>query len=216
MHGEEDARFREKIRKLLAMTEKSGCTPAEAAQAALMVRRLLAKREKTVVSRGRPVDRSPIVTVVASAADPCRLWGESLAAAVARSFRCKALMVRSGGDGRRKAAFFGHKVDAETACDAFEHLYALGDRLGREAEERGGSTAYDGMTQGFLLGVRRELAKQDVLLLMPVPEDVASAFEELRLEPGAPDESVLRVDNVSYMKGLQFGVDAMKHERKVE
>ncbi len=200
-----------KIEKLLAMTEDSGCTPAEAAQAALMARRLMASHDAKAFASGMPLDASPIVEVPADAFPSIEEWGKELARAVARAFRCKCYLSQSRKTGAWKATFLGHASDAEIARAIYEKLYGIGDRLGRASMESDGSTdAYHATTFGFLNGVERDLARQSVEALMPVPDDVEEAYEKLGITEAATLEVPCKVDGRLYVVGREEGAKTMR------
>ena len=76
--------------------------------------------------------------------------------------------------------FYGYESDARAAAFTFDHLYDAGHRLARDARTgrmlRG--DAYRSFTAGFVNGVRGELEKQSVALMLVLPLEVAESYEK--------------------------------------
>lgn len=227
----------DRIRKLLAMTERAGCTKAEAVQAALLAQKLIADNDVSSSELHGGSDDEPIEYVVSDAATRFRDWGKVLAAAVADAFRCKTIGVRSSSSRYFQPQFIGHSSDAKAAALVFGRLYAVGCDLGdaerkraraekrRRCSEEGtpewwarnvardaAARAYDSFTWGFLAGVKRELEKQSVALMIVVPRDVVEEFESIptasrRLSTGRA------ASGAAYERGEGAGRDAVRSGR---
>lgn len=171
----------ELVEKLLAMTEDAGCTQAEAVQFALKAQRLIAEHDISEDELGQRRGCGEIGPVFARSAR--REWRSLLALAIAENFRCKTYLEYCKTLGARrnvKVVFYGYESDARAAAFTFDHLYDAGHRLARDA--RTGrmlkGDAYRSFTAGFVDGVRGELEKQSVALMLVLPLEVAESYEE--------------------------------------
>lgn len=171
----------EKIRKLLAL---SADTPAaaEAAAAALKAQRLIARHDvtDTELSQG---DLGEVTEVETGRSDNER-WRAWLAVAIAENFRCKTYCKVGGGG--RVDVFVGHELDARAATLTHEHLAKIALCLARRHERRHRATfgtasgvrlAY---MMGFVAGIREELEKGTMALMLVRQPDVDEYFDELQ------------------------------------
>lgn len=171
----------ELVEKLLAMTEDAGCTQAEAVAFALKAQRLIAEHDISEDELGQKRGCGEIKPVITRSAR--REWRSLLAAVIAENFRCKTYLEYCDGLGSRadvKVVFYGYESDARAAAFTFDHLYDAGHRLARDARTgrmlRG--DAYRSFTAGFVNGVRGELEKQSVALMLVLPLEVAESYEK--------------------------------------
>lgn len=228
----------ERIRKLLSMTEDAGCTQAEAVQAALLAQKLIVENDVQDFEVHGRMANEPVEEVCSRACKRMREWGKALSQTVAGAFRCKSYEGAPAWGARYRLPYFmGHATDARAAQLVFDRLYAVGNRLAvkegerrrdawRKAEAESGAPAwwiaeqgreegrrgYDSFARGFLEGVRAELSKQTVALLVTVPSDVKEEFGKKKLAcrrlnfRGAASGG-------SYERGRDAGRDAVRAGR---
>ena len=186
----------ERIKKLLAVTEKRGATEAEALAAALAAQRLIADND---VHECELADEAePIVSVVANKS---RSWQDRLATVVAENFRCRWYWChrRQRHNYVQAIAFYGYESDANAAKLVFKSLAKTGNRLGKHYadDQYGESTAalwesyrereirlkrrnraFNSWCAAFVRGVSSELEKQSQALLIVVPPAVKDAYRD--------------------------------------
>lgn len=226
----------ERIKKLLAMTEHAGCTQAEAVQAALLAQKLIADNDVAASELHESSDDEPIEHVASEAATKFRNWGKFLAVDVANAFRCKAYNGHTVLSRYRQPVFMGHAADARAAALVFDRLYAVGCELGdaerrrvREEKRRryaeqgapewwakdaaadAGASAYESFTWGFLDGVKTELEKQSVALMIVTPRDVIEEYESMAFTRRNVKRCV--TDGACYERGQDAGRDAIRAGR---
>lgn len=227
----------ERIRKLLAMTERAGCTQAEAVQAALMAQRLMAEHDVGSSELHGSDDREPIEGVASEAATRYRDWGKALAAAVAKGFRCKTYEERTGRSRYLQPCFFGRSSDAKAAAIVFDRLYRVGCELGgaerrraraekrrllvsmrwpdrwvKEAANEAAARAYDSFTWGFADGVSNELEKQSVALMITVSREVEERYASIPMTSRNLSTGKAQCD-AAYERGEGAGRDAVRAGR---
>lgn len=215
-----------KIRKLLALAEGRGATPAEAAAAALAAQRLIAENDVEQWEI-HSIDEEPIEQIRASRHSP-RRWRWRLAEVVAPAFRCKCFE-ESDKDydawcsGRHKRlhsrhwmVFYGYRTDATAAALTFDYLYRIGDRLAT-AYGREHYGAYNDFAKGFVSGVAAELERQSQALMIVVPPKVKDAYEAMTAEFDSVDTCLtIRGDRSAYEDGFREGKDAIRSHRMEE
>lgn len=125
----------EKIKKLLEHSVENGATEAEAVAFALKAQKLIADNDIEEWELGEKAERE--VVEVMTENYYTREWRGLLARAIADNFRCSVYQ-RSHqikcSDKRRKSfcVFVGYPNDAKAASIVFDHLYKVGDALGKE------------------------------------------------------------------------------------
>jgi hypothetical protein len=167
------------IRKLLELS-KNNPSEEEAKSAALKAQEMLAKYHidmKEVES----IDVDAVESIDEVRVDiPAKKWKYKLATIVADNFRCRHFYI-----GKRTLVFYGHKTDAEVAAETFKYLFNVGNRLaGREVDKVFGETGtsanvYNSFVSGFCKGIEEGLSQQCKALMIIVPEDVKTSFEEM-------------------------------------
>ena len=204
-----------KIKKLLAHSVENGATEAEAIAFALKAQKLIAEHdvEAWELDDGGKQEVIECMTEKHYA----RKWREFLAVTVADNFRCKAFFEsrRENGSQRRKThvVFVGYECDTKAAAIVFDHLYEVGDRLGRECRKRiGHPMAYDNFVFGFDDGVRTELEKQCQALMLVCPQKVTEYMDGLELKNAIPYRKVYRFDG-AYEEGAVAGREAVRSRR---
>lgn len=182
----------DKIKKLLEHTTDKGATEAEAIQFALKAQQLIAEhnvREEELTGE----EPEKIETVACSEVGKVMYWGQLLANIVAQNFRCKMFWQKQN---KKRAlsypVFYGYESDAFAAKVVFQRLYKVGSKLANQKRKENkelyddpclkayfGKIAYDSFTCGYIEGIKRELEKQSVALMVITPLAVKEAFTEL-------------------------------------
>ena len=221
-----DKKIIDRIKKLLALA-KDNADAAEATAAALMAQKLIAKHDvsKDELHEGEPEEIAEVV----SGEIKGKPWGKRLASVIADNFRCQHFYNWSGsrshwtGRARKESetvTFVGYDTDAEAATVTFNRLFEIGNRLAdaecrRARREKG--TAY-GVRNSFLLGlvegIKRELEKQCVALMLVRPKAV-DAYYEMRTAGFSSSRSTVRnaYAGASYDNGVSAGRDSVRSAR---
>lgn len=227
----------EKIKKLLAMTERSGCTQAEAIQAALMAQKLIAEHNVSASEMSESTCE-PIEEISGEYFKGGQSWALILASVVAAAFRCKYYRRKEAGARYYYAVFVGHKSDASAASLVYSNLYNTCVKLSRahaSAERktvrkqmrdegypewyvkdyagRVGREAEKSFSYGFMMGAKTELEKQTEALMLIVPADVEEAYEAKNLKKARRIRTPDYMSAQSYDNGLNAGRDAVRAGR---
>lgn len=167
-----------KIQKLLALADSKRNDSESEAQAALLKAQQLMAQYGVEMSEVDVDSKDP----VSYSLETCQHKGNKgfrcqLAVIIARNFRCKTILM-----GNKQVAFFGHSDDAKIAKSAFEYAYHFakknGDKCVGEARRNCEETknVFNSYVQGFLSGLRQKLDAQCQALVLVVPEDVKTEF----------------------------------------
>lgn len=181
------------IRKILELS-KNNPSEEEAKSAALKAQELLAKYHidmKEVES----IDIDAVESIDEVRIDvPSKKWKYKLAHIVANNFRCRHFYI-----GKKVLVFYGHKTDAEIAAETFKYLFNVGNRLaGREVDRVFGETGtsanvYNSFVAGFCAGIEEGLSQQCLALMIVVPEDVKTSFNEMSKNFSTMSGGALRI-----------------------
>ncbi len=165
-----------KVRKLLALADKSKNNTREAELALLKAHELMAKHGITSVE-----SETDKINHLALHAE--HKWDMGyrvpLAQVIAENFRCK---IFSRGT---RIHFFGREDDVLIAIEAFEFayktIYTNGNREYNTAKNEGRRTkgVFNSYAQGFIVGIKEKLGEQSVALMVITPQDVKDKFEEM-------------------------------------
>ena len=216
----------DRIKKLLALA-KGNTNAAEATAAALKAQKLIADHDvsKADLYGDEPDEIAEVTNGNDINGQP---WGKRLASAIADNFRCRLYYrtsTRTTWSGRdRKVGehivFIGYETDAEAAKVTFDRLYEIGKRLA-DAECRKARNEYGtarGVRNSFLLGyvngIRTELEKQSVALVLVRPKAVDDYTEERTANFGT-DRSRIRnaFAGSHYDEGQRAGRDSVRSAR---
>ena len=218
----------ERIKKLLAVTEKRGATEQEAIQAALMAQKLMAEYDVNEYELGgdsEPIDESKTKRG--------RTWEAILAQVVAENFRCKCFTQMDYMSERAKKrtahmVFYGYRHDAEAARIVYERLASVGHkqalRHAKKREEelmRQGDWGvkrkylYNDFVTAYIEGVKSVLEKQSQALMIVCPPKVNEAFAERSKDftKGRAIRLEQYGDSKSREAGRQAGRDAVMSGR---
>ena len=206
----------EQVKKLLAHSVENGATEAEAVAFALKAQKLIADNDLEEWELGESCKQE--VVEVTSEKSYARAWRGFLAATVAENFRCKAVQSRrcatSGGKSKTFITFVGYESDARAALMVFEHLYAVGDKLGKLHESRcyTDQNAYENFVRGFVKGVGDELEKQCQALMLVCPRDVENYYNGMSLKSSRRPKAIVGNEH-SQDAGRKAGRDAVRSRR---
>lgn len=166
------------IKKVLALS-KNNPSEGEAKMAAKKAQELLAKYHIDLAEiEGIDLDKVDEIDEVRVELQ-AKKWKYDLASIVADNFRCRHFYY-----GKSTLVFYGHKTDATIAAETFKELFNIGNICaGREVDkvfkETGTSAGvYNSYVLGFCHGLREALAEQCQALMLVVPEDVKTSFDE--------------------------------------
>lgn len=221
-----EQRIIEKIKKLLALA-KGNANTAEATAAALRAQKLIAEYD---VSKAELHDGEPenLIVVESDSNTHGNPWGIRLANAVADNFRCRLYLHTTSNYDRwtgrsksnRSIVFMGYDTDAEAAKIAFDRLYEIGTKLAnaacRKERERWGTATgvRNSFLMGFVKGIRDELEKQSVALVLVRPKAVDDFAEEVTASFRTKRTRVRNVgDSAAYNSGRQAGRDSVRSAR---
>lgn len=217
MNSQDREKILERIRKLLKLAENRGATRAEATAAALAAQRLIAQYDVEQWEL-HSEDAEPIEKVCSKHSP--RKWRWYLADVIAPAFRCRFYQERSWGHGKYlyKMVFFGYKTDATAAKLTYDYLYKLGNRLGRKYSKGMPAGTFNSYIMGFVDGVRRELEKQCVALLVVTPKKVNEEYD--RAMSDVKEAGDLRLEcndsydgHTAYIEGRIAGRDSVRSRR---
>lgn len=206
----------ERIKKLLSHSVENGATEAEAVAFALKAQKLIADNNVEDWELGEDCKQEVIEVITEKTYS--RTWRGFLASTIADNFRCKAVLApRTDGKSRRKKMhimFVGYECDAKAASIVFDHLYAVGDKLGKAHESRcyTDPDAYENFVRWFNKGVRDELEKQCQALVLVCPQDVEEYYSDMDLRASRRPRLV-RGNEHSEKAGRAAGRDAVRSRR---
>ena len=188
------------IRKILELS-KNNPSEEEAKSAALKAQELLAKYHIDM-KEVEDLDIDSVESIDEVRVDlPAKKWKYRLARIVADNFRCRHFYI-----GKQTLVFYGHKTDAEIAAETFKYLFNVGNRLaGREVDrvfaETGTSTnVYNSFVAGFCKGIEEGLSQQCLALMIIVPEDVKTSFDDRSKEFGTMKCGALKIGGNEHCK----------------
>lgn len=221
-----DKNIIDRIKKLLALA-KGNTNAAEATAAALKAQKLIADYD---VSKAELHEDEPEEIVeITSGEIKGKPWSKRLAHVIADNFRCQHFYNWSGhrsywtGRATKESetvTFVGYDTDAEAATVTFNRLFEIGNRLAdaecrKARRERG--TAHgvrNSFLLGFVEGIRKELEKQCVALMLVRPKAVDDYYEE-RTAGFSSTRSTVRnaYAGASYDNGVTAGRDSVRSAR---
>lgn len=170
----------ERISNLMAKTVENGCTPEEAAAAATMAQKLIAKyhidMREYVESEDVGIDTDMIR----------KPWQQSLATTIARNTCCNVVGTSfRGRRGIKRLTFIGRETDRLAVLQMYDRLVQVCMR-GIDAEKkrykqkfghtRGVEASY---AMGFINAVNNAMNEQCRALALVIPESVETKIKEL-------------------------------------
>lgn len=202
----------DKIKRLLALSDKGKNTSDHEAEAALLkAHELMAKYNISVETTKGEIE---IAYVHEQAKSKWNMgFRKPLAVIISKNFRCECYLTGSQG----AVTFFGRESDAKIARQVFEFAYDFALREGNRhynknyqmgLETRGVFNSY---VKGFLTGLKQKLDEQSTALMVVTPPDVVEKFEEMTKSfarsKGGMQEG--RLNAAAYLAGIQDGKNIM-------
>lgn len=200
-----------KVNKLLAL---AGNNPSqeEANAAFLKAQKLIAQYNLNMDEFSEEKEQIVLLAATHKHINGARIH---LAAALAKNFRCRVMMVG------RTVHFMGYKTDAEVCVKVFNYAYEVADRQGmrvqREHKKQGLPVqgVYNSYMLGFCKGIKEVLDEQCRALMIVVPEEVD---EEVKRQSTGTYKGGTRLngwDSSAYESGKAAGRDHMR-SRQIE
>lgn len=214
----ERERILETIRKLMALAESTH-SEAEATAAALQAQKLIARHD-VAQSELTPEQFGEVVEIKTDF-ERWERWRSWLARVVADNFRCKHYFSLLSAKHKARIVFVGHELDAKAACVSYSALcrvcsYQAG-REEREQREYYGTAAGVRATYatGFVAGVRDELERNSVALMLVRQPEVDDYYDALELGQlrKAPRQRMPRQARSLYDQAHQAGREAVRSSR---
>lgn len=218
-----DERYREKIKKVIAMIEGAK-TEGEAQAASLALQRLVARGGLTMDEVGA-IGRAPegaVAEIKVRLGSSGLPWKRSLAGVVAENYRCE-LYIRKLGS-KAWAVFVGLDEDADVASECFKATLNAAKRCFRRYSDSyrkghgvtGNATTgfknsyYLGFCNGIGAAYKEQKASDESLaIVLQVPAIVKAAYDSIDLKtPRATRVTVCgdqKVREVGYRDGYSMG-----------
>ena len=202
----------DRIKKLLAL---SGNNPNEAeAEAALL------KAQALMAEHDVSVDLSESDKIEYGEERCEHKWDmgyrKPLAHVIADNFRCELYWKGTS------VVFFGHKIDARIAKEAFEFAYKFAmkqsNREYYKAKDAGKETkgVCNSYCLGFIHGLKQKLDEQCVALMIVKPADVTKTFNEMTEGWKTSRKSGMKMDSLdmaAYKQGIEDGKTILNGRR---
>jgi hypothetical protein len=206
----------EKIRNLLNKSTENGASPAEAAQAALLAQRLIAKYE---IQDNELYETTSYEVIEVSSDLSYRKFKYTLGQVIADNYRCRLYWHQEGR--KHAAVFVGRTVDANAAAIVYNKLYnCVNDYANSESRKYRGQGGglygayYNSAAVAFIDGIRAELEKQCKELMLIRSREVDETFENLTAGWGRIKNTSLNTAGYhNYEQGVQAGRDAVRGGR---
>ena len=180
MTNDKQQKIMERISNLLAKTVENGCTPEEAASAATMAQRLIAKyhidMREYVESEDVGIDTDMIQ----------KPWQQTLATTIAQNTCCDVVGTSFRGcRGTKRLTFIGRETDRLAVLQMYDRLLMVCMR-GISAEKKHYKEVYghtrgveNSYAMGFIKAVSHAMNEQCRALQLVVPESVEEKIKEL-------------------------------------
>lgn len=212
MTNEKQQKIMERINNLLNKTVANGCTPEEAAAAATMAQKLIAKHHVDMREFNESED-------VDSDEEYCsREWQTRLATVLANNTCCK-MVYTVMGRGKRRLTFIGRDTERMAVLKMYDKLSEACQR-GLTAEKRRykeihGTTAgvEHSYTLGFIRAVQSAMNEQCRALQLVTPEEVTNKMQELFPHCRTSSWKQKSVLGDCYANGKLAGQDAAGRKR---
>ena len=175
------------VKKLLALAE-SKVNEHEAKLAAMKAQELIAKYN--IVISEEEEESNEIETVDVEVVTG-KKWKINLSVLVANNFRCKCFWV-----GKRRCCFYGYKNDAEVAKEVFSFLFKQGNKCANNLVYKYKVTkgftdgVYKSFIYGYLVGLEQSLGENSKALMLVVPNEVKSSYEDMMKKSNPDNKSI--------------------------
>ena len=180
MTNEKQQKIMERISNLLAKTVENGCTAEEAASAATMAQKLIAKYH---VDMREYTESEDVGTDTDMIQKP---WQQTLATTIARNTCCDVVGSKvPGSRGVKRLTFIGRETDRLAVLQMYDRLMFACVR-GISAEKKHYKEVYghtrgveNSYAMGFINAVNNAMNEQCRALALVIPESVETKIKEL-------------------------------------
>ena len=180
MTNEKQQKIMERISNLLAKTVENGCTAEEAASAATMAQKLIAKYH---VDMREYTESEDVGTDTDMIQKP---WQQTLATTIARNTCCDVVGSKvPGSRGVKRLTFIGRETDRLAVLQMYDRLLFACVR-GISAEKKHYKEVYghtrgveNSYAMGFINAVNNAMNEQCRALALVIPESVETKIKEL-------------------------------------
>ena len=165
-----------KIQKVLELS-RNNPSKEEAQAAALMAQKLLAQYHISVVDIEEMEKQVETIEEVFVEVGRGNKWKGTLAAIIAKNFRCKVYT----RDSNQTIVFYGYELDASVAANTFEEMFYQGVKLANKFKRTcTGDTSgvFNSYVMGFCSGLREGLERQCTALMIVTPKEVEDAWKD--------------------------------------
>jgi hypothetical protein len=191
----------EKVRKILELS-KNNPSEEEAKSAVLQAQRILAKYHIDL-KEVEAFESADDITEKFTEVGGHKKWRFVLASIVADNFRCKMFSYNNN------VCFYGHATDVDVALETFEYLFKIGHK--KVLRERDSvhkvygtsSGIYDSYCMGFSKGIKDALDAQCTALMIVVPQEVETGFEERSAGFSCRSNTISRRGNLNRMESAK-------------
>lgn len=194
-----------RINNLLAKTVENGCTPEEAAAAAAMAQKLIAKHHINMRDAGEETE-----DIGACIESFSKTWQGSLAGVITENTCCKVIISADG----KKLIFMGKDTDLQAALalyDTFLEAIKAGIRAEKakaKAQDLSTARIETSYAYGFIQAVKEEMDKQCRALQLVTPEDVEKKFAEQFPTARRVQSRKVKINRGIFDRGHAAGQDA--------
>ena len=201
----------ETIKNLLETARRETTNENEAASAALMAQRLMAKFDVDLADvEGEKLTEEIVEkTYTASDKHEMKKWKIGLSMIIAKNFRCEVYLTNG-----KDIVFYGYERDAEIALQTFTFLYEIGNKFAvryyNKCKKEGKQTrgVMNTYLSGFRSGISEELEKQCTALMIVTPKEVKESFTEMSAGwKHASARLSMASDNAAFESGKRDGKD---------
>lgn len=199
----------ERINNLLNKTVENGCTVEEAASAAKMAQKLIAKHHVDMreFSESEDVDAE-----TATCSTP---WQTTLATTISRRMCCDVIYETIPNTRKRRLTFVGHDTDRKAVIELWDKLVKVcndGIKIEKRIyKDRYGSArgVAESYARGFIRAIREAMDEQCRALMLVVPEEVNNKVKEIFPEVHTEKPRKLKLWKTAYENGMSAGRDAV-------
>ncbi len=204
--NDKQQKIMERINNLLSKTVENGCTPQEAASAAAMAQRLIAKHH---IDMREYNESEEVATDEFGIQKP---WQAILAQVIAKNTCCEVVRTVHRR-GKATLTFIGHETDRTAVLQMFDRLmWACAQGISEQRKifrDRYGTTkgVENSYAVGFIDAVEQAMGEQCRALALVIPEEVTAEKHKIfpHLTKGAP---IKFQRNSAYNAGVRDGRSA--------
>ncbi len=198
----------ERISNLLNKTVENGCTVEEAASAAKMAQKLIAKHHVDMREFSEVEDVNSEITTCSTP------WQTTLATTISKRMCCDVIYETIPNTRKRRLTFVGHDTDRKAVIELWDKLVKVcndGIKIEkRNYKERYGTArgVAESYARGFIRAVRESMDEQCRALMLIVPEEVNNKVKEIFPELRKVKPRKQKIWSEAYNNGMSAGRDA--------